>query len=96
LDFVRGNFELPNLGFGVAEGLTHASFTEVIKDQAQQLTDNVRQALISHIETSNWMDAKTKVNAKKKADQLLALIAYPDFTTDLSAMNAYYKGRRLL
>lgn len=91
LDFVRGNFELPNLGYGVVEALINTKFNQTMREQAQQITSNVAKALIDVIQLRTWMDDKTKQRATEKANLLKQLVAYPDWVLNVTAMNDYYK-----
>lgn len=87
----QGNFELPNLGYGAAEALSIVKFNQTMRERASNITSNVTNALIDVIQAKSWMDGETKKKAEEKAKLLKKLIAYPDWITNVTAMNSYYE-----
>jgi predicted metalloendopeptidase len=83
---------LPNLGYGAAEALISTEFNQTAREQVKTLTTNIAKALNETIEQKKWMDDDTKRRAKDKVGLLTQLIAYPDWVTNVSTMNEYYKG----
>ncbi|KAI6241990.1 Phosphate-regulating neutral endopeptidase [Aphelenchoides fujianensis] len=91
LAFIRGNYELPNLGFGAAEALIRTKFNETDHKRATAVAAALRDALGAKINRTDWMDEQTKAEANKKVGLLEALVGYPDFVADIKGMNEYYK-----
>ncbi|OOG50184.1 M13 family metallopeptidase [Rhodanobacter sp. C01] len=62
-------------------------FTPEAKERAQELVDNVRNALKARIENLDWMSAETKAKAIDKWNTFLPKIGYPDKWRDWSGLN---------
>jgi putative endopeptidase len=62
-------------------------FKPEAKARAQELVDNVRNALKSRIENLDWMSAETKAKAIAKWNTFLPKIGYPDKWRDWSGLN---------
>ncbi|MBD8871982.1 M13 family metallopeptidase [Rhodanobacter sp. DHB23] len=62
-------------------------FTPETKQRAQELVDNVRNALKARIENLDWMSDATKQQAIAKWNTFLPKIGYPDKWRDWSGLN---------
>lgn len=62
-------------------------FTPEAKARAQELVDNVRNALKARIENLDWMSDTTKAKAIDKWNTFLPKIGYPDKWRDWSGLN---------
>jgi putative endopeptidase len=62
-------------------------FKPEAKERAQELVDNVRNALKARIEKLDWMSDATKEKAVAKWDTFLPKIGYPDKWRDWSGLN---------
>ncbi len=62
-------------------------FKPEAKARAQELVDNVRNALKARIENLDWMSAETKAKAIAKWNTFLPKIGYPDKWRDWSGLN---------
>ena len=62
-------------------------FKPEAKARAQELVDNVRNALKARIQNLDWMSAETKAKAIAKWDTFLPKIGYPDKWRDWSGLN---------
>jgi putative endopeptidase len=80
--------EAVNGGMGEALGQLYVkdSFPPEAKARAQQLVDNVRNALKARIEGLAWMSDETKARALEKWSTFLPKIGYPDKWIDYSAV----------
>uniref|UniRef100_T1JLU6 Peptidase M13 N-terminal domain-containing protein n=1 Tax=Strigamia maritima TaxID=126957 RepID=T1JLU6_STRMM len=58
---------------------------------AQELTSNLHQTYRETIENSEWLDLKTKDNALKKLNAMIKLVGYPEWVSDNTQLNEYYK-----
>ena len=78
-----------NQGMGMALGELYVKqeFTPEAKARAQELVDNVRNALKARIENLDWMSAETKEKAIAKWNTFLPKIGYPDTWRDWSGLS---------
>ena len=77
-----------NASMGQALGQLYVKeyFTPDAKVRAQQLVDNVRNALKARIENVDWMSPETKAKAIAKWQTFLPKIGYPDTWRDWSGL----------
>uniref|UniRef100_A0A914YFN3 Peptidase M13 N-terminal domain-containing protein n=1 Tax=Panagrolaimus superbus TaxID=310955 RepID=A0A914YFN3_9BILA len=93
LAYIRGNYEMPNLGFATAEAIVKQGyFSPAEKAKAVKMISEVKNGLLDLIKASTWMDKKTKENAIQKASLMDASVAYPDWILNKTAQQIYYKG----
>ncbi|MEW5834946.1 MAG: M13 family metallopeptidase [Pseudomonadota bacterium] len=67
-----------SMGMALGELYVKKEFTPEAKARAQELVDNVRNALKARIENLDWMSAETKEKAIAKWNTFLPKIGYPD------------------
>uniref|UniRef100_A0A0K0EMK7 Neprilysin n=1 Tax=Strongyloides stercoralis TaxID=6248 RepID=A0A0K0EMK7_STRER len=91
LGYVRGNYEMPNLGYAITEGFVKKNFHTNTKDDATILIKDVKESLEYIMLQSEWMDEVTKSNALKKAIFMKTFTAYPDWVMNKTLQNIYYK-----
>jgi len=60
--------------------------------RANQMVQNIREAFIENLETVNWMDSQTKQAAKEKAEAIFQQVGYPEFITNITALEEYFSG----
>jgi putative endopeptidase len=77
-----------NDGMGEALGQLYVAkvFTPEAKQRANELVDNVRNALKARIQNLDWMSAETKDKAIAKWNTFLPKIGYPDKWRDWSGL----------
>jgi putative endopeptidase len=89
LDTVNGS-----MGMALGELYVAKYFPPEAKARAEQLVDNVRNALKARIQNLDWMSDATKTKALAKWDKFLPKIGYPDTWRDWSGLkiapNSYY------
>lgn len=71
-----------SMGQALGQLYVKAYFTPEAKVRAQQLVDNVRNALKARIENVDWMSPETKARAIAKWQTFLPKIGYPDHWRD--------------
>lgn len=59
--------------------------------QAVEMVKNIRSAFRNELSEIGWMDDKTKEAALEKADFMNHFIGYPDWYTNTTALEEYYK-----
>ncbi|HEX5307252.1 MAG TPA: M13 family metallopeptidase [Dyella sp.] len=74
------------MGMALGELYVKQEFTPEAKARAQELVDNVRNALKARIENLDWMSAETKEKAIAKWNTFLPKIGYPDKWRDWSGL----------
>ncbi|OOG40751.1 M13 family metallopeptidase [Rhodanobacter sp. C05] len=76
-----------SMGEALGQLYVKQEFTPEAKQRAQELVDNVRNALKARIENLDWMSAETKAKAIDKWNTFLPKIGYPDKWRDWSGLN---------
>ncbi|CEF62987.1 Phosphate-regulating neutral endopeptidase [Strongyloides ratti] len=92
LSYVRGNYEMPNLGYAVTEAFVKKNFNNNTKNDVSILIKNVKESLEYIMLQSSWMDDITKSNALKKAIFMKTFTAYPDWVLNKTLQNIYYEN----
>lgn len=59
---------------------------------AAEMVRDLTDAFLEVVDESAWMDEPTKEAAKKKAEQMITLLAYPDFVEDERLVDAFYEN----
>ncbi|TKR88875.1 hypothetical protein L596_013050 [Steinernema carpocapsae] len=95
LSYIKGNFELPNLGFATSEAYGKKHFLIDAQEASKQIVVNVKAGLEQLITSADWMDNTTRKNALDKAGKMDVLMAYPDWTMNQTAQNQYYKNLKI-
>ncbi|CAD5210385.1 unnamed protein product [Bursaphelenchus okinawaensis] len=60
------------------------------RNAAQEMVKDLREAFRTMLEENTWMKAETKQYALKKAEEMQALIGYPDFVFNDTELDEYY------
>ncbi|CAJ0606418.1 unnamed protein product [Cylicocyclus nassatus] len=68
------------------------AFDQASKNVTLELLENLLEIFRDILSTSDWMDDETRAAALDKANQMLPLIAYPDFILDDEKLDQYYDG----
>jgi putative endopeptidase len=76
-----------SMGEALGELYVAEMFKPEAKARAQELVDNVRNALKARIQNLDWMSEETKTKAIAKWDTFLPKIGYPDKWRDWSGLN---------
>ncbi|MGH8158322.1 MAG: M13 family metallopeptidase [Rhodanobacter sp.] len=76
-----------SMGEALGQLYVAKTFTPEAKARAQELVDNVRNALKARIENLDWMSPETKAKAIDKWDTFLPKIGYPDKWREWSGLN---------
>jgi len=75
-----------SMGEALGKLYVEKMFKPEAKERAQELVDNVRNALKARIETLDWMSDETKAKAIAKWNTFLPKIGYPDTWRDWSGL----------
>lgn len=56
---------------------------------------DIHAAFKEILNSSDWMDDETKLNALTKADGMITLLGYPEFVEDPQTLDEYYDDLRI-
>lgn len=70
------------------------NFDEDVRQSATEIFDDIRGAFTDMIDGAEWMDNKTKIQARKKTNSIKANIAYPDELLDDKKLTKHYESVR--
>lgn len=81
-----------NSHMGVAAGRMFLDkfFPTQAKSTANEMIDHLQSAFNAHLSDINWMDSKTKDQARVKNNAISRRIGYPDSTLNTTYLNTYY------
>lgn len=77
VDNVNDNFLMP-----VGSLFVQQAFSEGNKAITEKMVEHIREAFVDFLPSNDWMDETTKAEAKKKAEMVVPVIAYPDYIVD--------------
>jgi endothelin-converting enzyme len=64
-----------------------AAFGEKDRQQANELITNIRQMFDENLNTLEWIDEQSKIEAKKKLRKITEKVGYPDFINNKTKLN---------
>ena len=67
-------------------------FQKQDKSKVHEIVRYIRQSFRSMIDNSSWMDEDTKINAKKKLNNMKEIVGYVDELLDDKLMERLHKG----
>jgi len=79
-------------GFAAAHEYIMRYFDSAAKAETEMMVEDLRSAFKELVSETEWMDAETQQAAMMKADQMLQLMAYPDWLTHEQDLDQYYEG----
>ncbi|XP_070073258.1 neprilysin-2 isoform X2 [Drosophila takahashii] len=79
-----------SLGISVGSLYVRKHFHKDSKANALEMVDDIRSVFNDILDEVNWMDAKTKKEAKEKLHSMATHIGYPDEMLDNEKLAAYY------
>ncbi|KAH8343968.1 hypothetical protein KR084_002815 [Drosophila pseudotakahashii] len=82
--------DFDSLGISVGSLYVRKHFHKDSKENALQMVDDIRSVFNDILDEVNWMDAKTKKEAKEKLHSMATHIGYPDEMLDNEKLAAYY------
>jgi len=59
------------------------------------MVHHIRKAFLERVGQLEWMDDKTKLAAKEKAEAMTEFIGFPDWFANSTALKHYYEGVNL-
>jgi len=79
-------------GFAAAHEYIMRYFDSSAKAETEAMVEDLRSAFKELVGETDWMDSETQKQAMNKADQMLQLMAYPDWLTHEEDLDNYYEG----
>ncbi|XP_057375648.1 membrane metallo-endopeptidase-like 1 isoform X2 [Daphnia carinata] len=80
------------MGLAISAKYVEKSFDPQTKIDMKEMIHNLKRALGSLVQDSNWMDEETKINVIEKAAAMKEFIGYPDWMTNRTALDLAYQG----
>lgn len=82
-----------SLKFGIplAKVFLDQKFYGDSKKMAMSIASDIRAAFIANLKDQDWMDEETRKVAKRKAEDLIENVGYPDYIVDVDYMTQQYK-----
>ncbi|XP_021083785.1 endothelin-converting enzyme 2 isoform X2 [Mesocricetus auratus] len=80
------------LGFALGSLFVKATFDRQSKEIAEGMISEIRSAFEETLEELVWMDEKTRLAAKEKADAIYDMIGFPDFILEPKELDDVYDG----
>ncbi|NP_001296678.1 endothelin-converting enzyme 1-like [Hydra vulgaris] len=79
-------------GYALGRPFVEKVYDKTAKTMSTEIIQAIKQVFIDNLETMDWMDAKTKAYAKKKAERIIENIGYPSFILNNTALELEYHG----
>ncbi|XP_059609807.1 endothelin-converting enzyme homolog [Phlebotomus argentipes] len=79
------------IGFAMGAMFVREVFHGEAKPQAEQMIETVRKAFKNNFGRLGWMDERTRVLARAKADAITDMIGFPDYILDPDALDTKYR-----
>lgn len=80
------------MGFALGSAFVRRVFQGNSKGRAEEMIDSIRNAFKDNLINLNWMDDRTRMLAKEKADHINQMIGFPDFILSPSVLDSKYEG----
>ncbi|XP_028650828.1 endothelin-converting enzyme 2b isoform X1 [Erpetoichthys calabaricus] len=80
------------LGFALGALFVKATFDKHSKEIAEEMINEIRTAFKEGLDELRWMDNRTRLAAKEKADAIYDMIGFPDFILDTKELDDVYDG----
>ncbi|XP_050412278.1 neprilysin-4 isoform X2 [Patella vulgata] len=83
-------YVIDNVGNAVGRLFVEKHFDENAKSIALEMIHNIRESFYELLTEAHWMDEKTRVVAKEKAESIAEKIGYPDYILNNTALDEEY------
>jgi len=80
------------MGDAVGKYFIEESFDSNSKKGAEEVINNVKQAMINRIPKMEWLDKETADYAIEKVNSMTSRIGYPDYILDVQQLAKEYDG----
>ncbi|XP_057304506.1 endothelin-converting enzyme homolog [Hydractinia symbiolongicarpus] len=79
-------------GYALSRSFVEEVYDRTAKTMSTEMIQAIKGVFTDNLEQMDWMDAKTKKYARKKAEKILENIGYPDFILNSTALEQEYIG----
>lgn len=80
------------MGFALGSLFVRRVFQGKSKERAEEMIYSIRDAFKDNLVNLNWMDDRTRMLAREKADNINQMIGFPDFILSPDILNGKYEG----
>lgn len=80
------------MGFALGSLFVRRVFQGQSKERAEEMIYSIRNAFKDNLPNLNWMDDRTRMLAREKADHINQMIGFPDFILNPEKLNGKYEG----
>ncbi|ESO99463.1 hypothetical protein LOTGIDRAFT_158548 [Lottia gigantea] len=86
------DYVIDNVGNAVGRLFVEKHFDENAKSIALEMIHNIRESFYQLLDEADWMDKKTQIVAKEKAESIDEKIGYPEYILNNTALDEEYAG----
>lgn len=83
------------MGFALGSLFVRKVFQGNSKERAEEMIYSIRNAFKDNLSELSWMDDRTRMLAREKADYINQMIGFPDFILNTEKLNGKYEGLEL-
>lgn len=83
------------MGFALGSLFVRRVFQGNSKERAEEMIFSIRNAFKDNLPDLGWMDDRTRMLAREKADHINQMIGFPDFILSPEKLNGKYEGLHL-
>lgn len=80
------------MGFALGSLFVRRVFEGKSKERAEEMIYSIRNAFKDNLSNLSWMDDRTRMLAREKADYINQMIGFPDFILNPEKLNGKYEG----
>lgn len=80
------------MGFALGSLFVRRVFQGKSKERAEEMIYSIRNAFKDNLPNLSWMDDRTRMLAREKADHINQMIGFPDFILNPEKLNGKYEG----
>lgn len=80
------------MGFALGSLFVRRVFQGNSKERAEEMIYSIRNAFKDNLPNLSWMDDRTRMLAREKADHINQMIGFPDFILNPDKLNDKYEG----
>lgn len=80
------------MGFALGSLFVRRVFQGKSKERAEEMIYSIRNAFKDNLPNLTWMDDRTRMLAREKADYINQMIGFPDFILNPEKLNGKYEG----
>lgn len=83
------------MGMAVSYSLADDEFTNIKLPMVHRMLDLIREAFNQLVQTTSWMDGKTKRETLQKSGDMKSFIGYPDWIINKTELDTHYAALKV-